>query len=262
MDIEKTTRRCGAIVIVVVLALGLALAPARTGALPPLEDWCCEGLVGDLNLDGKTDITDLSVMIDNQFLTLTPLPCWGEADFDGNYGVDITDLQVFLDIEFSICFNCDFPPCTPLDPSGSLISHTGCKGFTAATAADDFTPDQSCIVWDYDGTGTMSLSHINAGFNCCPTLDISVDIEGGTIMLREVETLGECFCLCLFDLEFEIINLPPGEYRVVAEEPYVLPGMETLDFTIDLIATPSGVHCDERTEYPWGIDEVGTVSER
>jgi hypothetical protein len=29
---------------------------------------------GDVNFSGRVDITDLSIVLDNQFLTLTPLP--------------------------------------------------------------------------------------------------------------------------------------------------------------------------------------------
>ncbi len=260
MSLKRSKSWRGVALLAGIILLCVVSAPAETQVSPPLEDWCCEYMVGDVDMSGGIDITDISVLIDNQFLTLTPLLCWGEADIDFSYSVDITDLQMLIDYMFfcdgsgpgGSCFHlCPPPPLT-----GSLLSMTGCKGPLALAATpDDIEPDQSCISWEYDGTGTLSLSHINAGFNCCPTLDVSIDVQGGTITLHEVETLGECFCLCLFDLEFEITNLPPGEYRVVAEEPYVDEGMEALDFSIDLTQAPSGVHCVERTEYPWGIVE-------
>jgi len=230
-------------------------AEAQTGSLPP-GNWCCEGWVGDIDGSGAEDITDISVMIDNMFLTLTALKCWGEADFNGDYSVDITDLQMLISAQFfcdksSLKVVC-FPDCAPPPPAGSLVSQTGCKGELAAAAPEDYTPDQSCIVWDYDGTGTLAITHVNAGFNCCPVLDISVDVQDGTITLYEIETEGQCDCLCLYDLDYEVTSLPPGVYRIVTDETYFVPGMmEALDFTVDLSSTPQGVHCVERTIGPW-----------
>jgi hypothetical protein len=40
-----------------------------------LDPLCCID-EADLDLSGEVDVTDLSILIDNQFLTLTPLdPC-------------------------------------------------------------------------------------------------------------------------------------------------------------------------------------------
>ncbi|MCP4684411.1 MAG: glucose dehydrogenase [bacterium] len=62
---------------------------------------CCQGpTVGDVNQSGGVDITDISVMIDNQFLTLAPLPCDEEADVDFSGLVDITDLSILIDNQF------------------------------------------------------------------------------------------------------------------------------------------------------------------
>ena len=253
MKSQRQHSRGRAVVLLLSLTVvALTAAPgARAGWPLSPENWCCEGRVGDLNLDGKTDITDLAVMIDNLFLTLTPLPCWGEADFNHDYDIDITDLQVFLDVANAMCLDNCYPFCAWPPTSGSLVSHTGCKGLTAV-AATDFTPDQSCVVWDYDGIGRLAITHVNAGFNCCPELDITVDVRESIITLHETETMGQCNCLCLFDLEFEVVNLPPGEYRIVAEEPYVSGDMERIDFTVDFAETPQGSRCVSRTAYPWG----------
>jgi hypothetical protein len=40
------------------------------------------------------------VLVDNQFLTLTPLGCEDEGDMDYNGNVDITDLQILIDNQF------------------------------------------------------------------------------------------------------------------------------------------------------------------
>jgi len=255
-----------------VLLTSIPVLVVLSGSSGALADTCCQApTVGDVDGSRDVDIADVAVMIDHLFLTLTPLSCKDEGNFNypgGWYApadtiIDITDLQIMIEGQFLSMT--PYPPCPPDfgEPSGSLIHSSGCKGPLAlAATSDSITADQSCIVWDYDGTGLLTLTHINAGFNCCPTLDISVDIGAGTITLYEVETLGECFCLCLFDLEFEIVNLPSGTYRLVAEEDYVSEGMEKIDFFMDLTQTPEGVHCVERTVYPWGVYETGTVSDR
>ena len=81
-----------------------------------------------------------------------------------------------------------------------------------------------------------------------------INIENLTITITEIDSLdnGGCFCLCLFDVNYKITNLPPGQYRVVFEEPYKIESDPVLDITIDLISSPSGDHCVPRTQYPWG----------
>ena len=56
--------------------------------------------MGDCDQSGAVDITDISVLIDNQFLTLTPLVCEAEGDVDYSGVVDITDLSVLIDNQF------------------------------------------------------------------------------------------------------------------------------------------------------------------
>ena len=59
-------------------------------------------LCGDFDDNGNVDITDLSILVDNQFLTLTPLlPPTERGDLDCSGGsIDITDLQVLIDNQF------------------------------------------------------------------------------------------------------------------------------------------------------------------
>lgn len=226
-----------------------------------LPQTCCQGAsVGDVDCSGSIDISDISIMIDNLFLTMTPLCCKDEANFNypgGWYSptdtiVDITDLQIMIDGQFISMAT--YPPC-PSDmgePTGSMLARSTCNMWKSADETTGFYPnDQSCIEWHYDAAGQLNFFHYNAAFNCCPTLDVTVDVEAGVITLHEVQVLGECACLCLYDLTFQVNNLPPGIYRMVADEAYGS-GMGALDFTINLVETPDGYHCVERTEYPWG----------
>ena len=134
-----------------------------------------------------------------------------------------------------------------------FIGNSGCLSQGAATSAE--VNDQTCVSYEYNEFGTLSIYRGMAGFNCCPSeLGASFSIDGNTITITEIENLddGGCHCLCLFDLEYEIVNLPPGEYNIVIEEPYLPSGDQPLEFIINLTAAGSGTFCVERTNYPWG----------
>jgi thrombospondin type 3 repeat protein len=70
---------------------------------------CIPPTVGDIDQSGVVDITDISVLIDNQFLTLTPLACEAEGDLDLSGVVDITDVSVLIDNQFLTLT--PLPPC-------------------------------------------------------------------------------------------------------------------------------------------------------
>ncbi len=70
---------------------------------------CLPPSVGDVDQSGGVDITDISVLIDNQFLTLAPLVCEAEGDVDFSGTVDITDLSVMIDNQFLTL--APLPPC-------------------------------------------------------------------------------------------------------------------------------------------------------
>ncbi|MCP4603906.1 MAG: hypothetical protein GY847_25860, partial [Proteobacteria bacterium] len=77
------------------------VARSSTCCLPPT--------VGDIDQSGGVDITDISVLIDNQFLTLTPLVCEDEGDIDFSGITDITDLSILIDNQFLSLT--PLPPC-------------------------------------------------------------------------------------------------------------------------------------------------------
>lgn len=70
---------------------------------------CVPPTVGDIDQSGVVDITDVSVLIDNQFLRLAPLVCEAEGDVDFSGVVDITDLSVMIDNQFLTLT--PLPPC-------------------------------------------------------------------------------------------------------------------------------------------------------
>jgi hypothetical protein len=60
---------------------------------------CCQGYTGnvDCDLGDGCDISDLSALIDNLYITFTALCCMEEANVDGQPGIDISDLSALID---------------------------------------------------------------------------------------------------------------------------------------------------------------------
>ncbi len=60
---------------------------------------CCIGTTGnvDCSQGDLVDISDLSVLIDNLYISFAPLCCFEEANIDGQPGVDISDLTALID---------------------------------------------------------------------------------------------------------------------------------------------------------------------
>jgi hypothetical protein len=135
------------------------------------------------------------------------------------------------------------------------VNYGQCKTFQKAASTDSVPSDQDCIEYQYDGQSVLSIHHINAGFNCCPTeLAVVVHLEGNVITIEEVEYGGYCLCLCLFDLDYGIAGLPPGEYTISVIEPYRNPDDEPLEFTVNLSSgSSSDIYCVDRSHYPWGF---------
>lgn len=135
-----------------------------------------------------------------------------------------------------------------LVPQGNLTNQTTCKDYNLSKPP----PNQDCIQYQYDSVQNLTLKHQNAGFNCCPVIAANITIINRTITIKEIELVGDCRCLCLFDLDYQILNLPPASYKITVEEPYILPEDQKLEFTINLINSSTGSYCVERTNYPWG----------
>jgi hypothetical protein len=139
--------------------------------------------------------------------------------------------------------------------SGALVSTSTCKSSAAVAATDSIPSNQSCVAYEYDGVGLLNFTHVNAGFNCCPTqISAQFDFVDQTITVREVEDLsgGGCHCLCLYDLQFEIFDLPPGVYTLQFVEPYLNENDPPLTATLVLTGATSDTVCVERSVYPWG----------
>jgi len=136
-------------------------------------------------------------------------------------------------------------------PPGGLVDSYGCKQPGETRGGSPVRSTQDCIEYQYLGGGQLLLDHVNTAFNCCPEFEAGIEVIGDAIVITEDETWGECDCICLFDLSYEIAGLAPGVYHVTVHQEYLEEGDEPLGFTIDLLASPSGLHCVTRDHYPW-----------
>jgi hypothetical protein len=221
------------------------------------DSCCCKGLyMGNVD-ESAEDILgmdDLTAMIDHLFISLAPLPCRAAGNLDCSPdGLitmgDLTELISYLFILLQPPTPCD---CYRPSPQGTITDSSRCKSSSRAASVDT-TGDLGCLEWSYDGVRTLTLTHINAGFNCCPVIAADFVFEGTTIRITELDSLfeGGCFCLCLYDVTYRVDNLPPGTYRIIVEEPYLSSGDGPLDITMNLTAEPQGTRCVPRTQYPW-----------
>ncbi|MFQ6007956.1 MAG: dockerin type I repeat-containing protein [Candidatus Zixiibacteriota bacterium] len=219
-------------------------------ALPTQSQYVC----GDADVSGDVNVADITYLVAYLFVGgPEPVPLLA-ADCDADGLVNVADLTYLV----AYLFRGGPEPCSV--PTGSLVDYTGCKSFQK----DSIPPNLDCILYEYDGAGVLLLKHINAAFNCCPSsIDADITIEGGLITIDESEsfdTLGPCYCLCLFDVDIEIVNLPHGQYTIMVNELYLQAGDDTLEFTISLTSSPdSGSYCVTRDHYPWGYWQTPPV---
>ena len=138
--------------------------------------------------------------------------------------------------------------------SGKIINNPVCKN-SKSDGNKEETPDSlSCINYSFEKSGkTLSIKHVNAGFNCCPgELTCNAAMSGDTIIIKEYEESPLCDCDCLYDLEIEITGITSGRYQVRFIEPYS-GNQKKLIFQINLTDHPEGSFCVIRKQYPWGM---------
>ncbi len=143
--------------------------------------------------------------------------------------------------------------------SGELVGRTDCKSSLSPAAPGGAAKPvtaagRECVTYEYDGLGVLTLKHVDAGFNCCPgTISADFTISSTEIRIRETESSSLCDCECLFDLDYEFVNIRPGTYTIAITGPYQVEGDAPLEFTVELTRALSGSFCVERTHYPWSI---------
>ncbi len=202
---------------------------------------------GDANNDGSFGIGDLVFIVNLIFRPppqSLPPPVPAAADVNNDGSINVGDAVVMVNFIFH-------QGISPVCPAyGTYIGDTGCKD----QMKDVTSSNQECFEFDFTlgNQGSLSIWHVNAGFNCCPgDMNIVITIHNDTITIDETQVEGLCECLCLFDVEYGIGGLEPGIYSVIFYSPVLIPGDEPLQATIDLTEDNSGTICVERTHYPW-----------
>lgn len=61
--------------------------------------------------------------------------------------------------------------------------------------------------------GEIQLDH-NLAYVCCAELEVKMEREDKLIKLIETNVGDYCECMCGYEIEAEIANLPPGRYTV------------------------------------------------
>lgn len=167
-------------------------------------------------------------------------------------------LSYFSSIAISIsliiisCENLSIPKYTT---AGQLTNHSDCKNGLKSTSLLTETPDSlSCVEYSFnEKKNILTLTHINAGFNCCPdSLYCFVGSVGDTIHIQEFESSNTCRCNCLYDINIDITGVESKTYLLQLIEPYAESQAELL-FEINLNESTTGCICVTRKQYPWGV---------
>ena len=203
---------------------------------------------GDANGDQGISVADAVYLVSHIFRG-GPAPDPVEAgDADNSGSLDLSDVVYII----SHVFRGGPAPCA--GPTVEVVQTGECKSMELGTGEKDAL-NLDCVEYVYDGAATLSLTHINAGFNCCPTrITAEVSLADNVITITEGETFeegGPCLCLCLFDVEMVVSNLSPGQYTIYVAELYLQNGDTPLEFGVDLSGATSGSYCVERAYYPW-----------
>lgn len=214
----------------------------------------CDYMCGDATGDSTINIGDAVCDIEYIFkLGPPPSPIEaGDANADGS--VNVGDAVSLINYIFK---GGPDPACPPY--VSMIAEDLHCKSSDKGFETDTIPLDQECAFWEYDGVSTLQIHHKNAAFNCCPIEQYAElgEFSNGVIYVQEQEILVEgvgCECVCLFNIDFAIDRLPPGEYTIRLVRPGADPDGETiLAFTVTLTDEPSsGSYCETRTGYPWG----------
>ena len=130
----------------------------------------------------------------------------------------------------------------------NLDSYSDCKIFEKSTLE---IMNEECVEYSYSNN-TLILKHINSAFNCCPgELKFTYSLLNNVLLITEQETEANCNCLCLYDLDYTIEELPAGRYVIRFSRTYLPLSEDLLEAEINLNTNSSGKICVQRDSYPW-----------
>ena len=166
------------------------------------------------------------------------------------------DLRLAMGLALAVCV-C-LAGCSVSGPSAAgfptVIDFDGCLDGLDADSAARGARMLACVVYDYDGSSVLLLRHTNTTFNCTPVAvggHVSVQPSQSIQIVEDEDVPNPADCLCLFNVDYEIGSVPPGQYHVTISELYPGTGNEQFDFELDLTEAASGETCLVRVGYPW-----------
>ena len=218
----------------------------------------CDYVCGDANFDGIANVADVVYIINNIFRS-GPEPYLAEAvEVNADAAYNLGDAVTIV----NYIFRGGQVRCQPVVlyqyPQYQKSSqHPMCK----VTGKDgDQLGVFDCVSCIYDGVSLLHIIHRNTLFNCCLLqLEASVELSGMDIFVTESEAPdgGWCECLCLYDFDYYIQNIPPGVYTLTVNGMYLY-GEPSISFEIDMTGPASWSECIERPE-SWGGNSLSSA---
>lgn len=197
-------------------------------------------MCGDANHDGDLNVGDVVYIISFIFRGGPAPDPMHSADADGDCICNIADAVYLVNTIFK---SGPLPVC-PVCADATLLS--GCQWFAGEKGAQAYT---DCFEYEYDGAGNLRIIHTNALFNCCPDrIMFQATVADGVITVIEQEDTsinGGCDCICPFDIDYTVTEVPPGYYLIKVVGMYLF-GEPPLQMYADLAAEPTGTVCLER----------------
>ncbi|HPQ69451.1 MAG TPA: hypothetical protein PKW95_09990 [bacterium] len=91
---------------------------------------------------------------------------------------------------------------------------SGCLNFPATFNEDGTFNEDFVLQWD--GAGTIAVYHGHTCNNCGFRLAARYRVDGAEIAVTEATAEGaaEAFCSCLFEFNYELVDIQPGEYTL------------------------------------------------
>ncbi len=134
---------------------------------------------------------------------------------------------------------------------GNVTHYSECKSNSGLYKSTSFS-NLTSVIYNYNGSNKLLITHINAGFNCCPgTISADIKLQGNNIVVTEKESASGCRCLCLYDVDMEANNITPGNYNIIFIEPHAEQG-PPIEFDANLTAAKTDTLYFSRNYYPWG----------
>jgi len=161
--------------------------------------------------------------------------------------------KTFLTISLIVLLSCtEINKPNPADSTQETKATFGeCLENQISTLVEE--DSQTIVEYSFIGT-TLTINHLNAGFNCCfDFLLISATITGNKIIISEKDINPNCYCLCLRDISYNLLSIEKSNYEIIINEPYLSDNDLPISFNANLNENSTGSIKFNRTSYPWKL---------